>query len=247
MKSQFAALYSLNFLVSACTIFLVGVACLTSASPAEPQLKENLLPRETDFSRKAQILNSVEWRRAVFELGHWLDTQQIYTANEVAVIKKNFNARVAGMSSYDLTYLLEDLEDKFRIMDSPEARDARAWVGQYMSLLSDSRKAALLEDIPDITRMNASELSAQIEKINATRLALQQQQSAAVESREQILSARQQTIAATQKAVMSSYSNSGSYSPYRGSFGGKQAPFSDIRTGGSVHASVGPFGAYVSF
>jgi hypothetical protein len=68
---------------------------------------------QDDIAKKAEILRSPRWRRAVFELGDWLDTQEIYPPKQVQKIKSDFNHRVAKMSSYELEYLLEDLEQKF--------------------------------------------------------------------------------------------------------------------------------------
>lgn len=73
-----------------------------------------------DLARKAEIMNSNRWRRAIFELGEWLSAQQIYSPQEVRSIKADFNRRVATMSSYELEYLLDDLDAKFK--HSPERR-----------------------------------------------------------------------------------------------------------------------------
>ena len=40
-----------------------------------------------DLARKAEIMNSQRWRRAIFELGEWLSSQQIYSPQEVHNIK----------------------------------------------------------------------------------------------------------------------------------------------------------------
>lgn len=202
----------------------------------------------SDLSRKAEVLNSPAWRRAIFELGSWLDSQQIYTASQVASIKSDFNTRVSKMSSFEVQYLLEDLEAKFQVMDTPEARDAREWVGQYLAIASDSKRSELLKDVPDVTRMSAGELANEIQQIEAKRQQIVQQQAAFNQSRSDIVASQQQSIAATQRAVSSANRNAGSsYSPYRGGSAGGKTPFSDVQTGGSVHVSVGPFGAYVSF
>jgi hypothetical protein len=202
----------------------------------------------SDLSRKAEILNSPAWRRAIFELGHWLDTQQIYTASQTSSIKSGFNARVAKMSSFELQYLLDDLEAKFQIMDTPEARDARQWVGQYLATVSDVKRSALLKDVPDVTKMTAAELAIEIQRIETKKQQLNNQQSAFNQTRRDIVASQQQSIVATQNAVESANRSPGSsYSPYRGGSAGGKTPFSDVKTGGSVHATVGPFGAYVSF
>ena len=199
-----------------------------------------------DLARKSAILNSPEWRRAVFELGHWLQQQQIYSAEEVVAIKSRFNARVKAMSSYDLQYMLADLEEKLRELETPEAREARDWLGHYMSVLSDTKREELLHDIPDITQMSASELASELRKIEQKRVSLQRQQAATVSAREQILSAQQQSISATQQAVATaSRSGGSSYSPYRSSSSNSGSP-PKFDGGHRMSLGVGPFGAYVN-
>lgn len=118
-----------------------------------------------DIARKAEIMNSQRWRRAIFELGEWLSSQQIYSPQEVNRIKADFNRKVAGMTSYELEYLLEDLDAKFKIMETSEAKDARAWVGQYLAAMSDSKRAEVLKDVPDVVTMSAAQLQQEVDRI----------------------------------------------------------------------------------
>jgi hypothetical protein len=205
---------------------------------------------DDDIVRKAQIMNSQRWRRAIFELGEWLSSQQIYTPDDVRRIKAGFNRRVAGMSSYELEYLLDDLDTKFKILDTPEAKDARSWVGQYLSAMSDRKRSEVLKDVPDVVAMSASQLQREIEKIEQTRAALQQRSAAFDQGRQQLVdraaAARQQTAAASTAAAAAAQSGV-SYSPYRsGGQGGGKPPFSDVH-GSGMSVGAGPFGAYVNF
>ncbi|RLS50762.1 MAG: hypothetical protein DWH87_01475, partial [Planctomycetota bacterium] len=86
---------------------------------------------QESMAAKAEILQSSRWRRAIFELGEWLSVQKIYPPREVQRIKADFNTKVMKMSPQELEYLLDDLEAKFKIIEAPEAQEARAWVGQY--------------------------------------------------------------------------------------------------------------------
>ena len=215
-----------------------------AAAPAAPANDA-----DDDIVRKAQIMNSQRWRRAIFELGEWLAAQQIYTTDEVRRIKATFNRRVAGMSSYELEYLLDDLDSKFKILDTPEAKDARSWVGQYLSAMSDRKRAEVLKDVPDVVTMSASQLQLEIEKIEKTRAALQQRSAAFDQSRQQLVdraaAARQQTASASANAAAQA---GAAYSPYRsgGQGGGGKPPFSDVK-GSGMSVGAGPFGAYVNF
>jgi hypothetical protein len=210
---------------------------------------------ENDLARKAEIMSGPRWRRAVFELGEWLSSQQIYTPQEVNRIKADFNRRVAGMSSYELEYLLDDLDAKFKVLETPEARDAKAWLGQYLSVMSDQRRAEALRDVPDVVTMTASQLQQEINRIEQKRVSLAQRQQAFDESRNMLVQQaqdnREQTAAAA-AAAMAQTRSSASFSPYRsggsggGGGGGGKPPFSDVK-GSGMTVSAGPFGAYVSF
>jgi len=218
----------------------------TSAAAAKPPAAAD----EGDLARKADIMNSQRWRRAIFELGEWLSSQQIYTPQDVRNIKADFNRRVSAMSSYELEYLLEDLDAKFKILETPEAKDARQWVGQYLSVMSDQKRAEVLKDVPDVVTMSASQLQQEINKIEQKRSSLQQQQQAFDSSRQQLVDraqvARQATAAASTAAAARMQSGAGvSYSPYRSQGGGKP-PFSDTHSSG-MNVGVGPWGAYVNF
>jgi hypothetical protein len=203
---------------------------------------------QDDLAKKAAILRSPRWRRAIFELGDWLDSQEIYPPKQVQKIKSDFNRRVAGMSSYELEYLLEDLESKFKVIDSPEAKDARAWVGQYLSAMSDRKREEVLKDIPDVVSMSAGELSTEIQKIEAKRQSLQQQQAAFDQGRQQLVEQAAVSRQATAQAAAAAAAQANSapaYSPYRSQGGGKP-PFADTQ-GSNMSVGVGPFGAYVGF
>lgn len=213
-----------------------------AAAPAKPASDDG------DIARKAEIMNSPRWRRAIFELGEWLSSQQIYSPQEVNNIKADFNRRVAAMSSYELAYLLDDLDAKFKILDTPEARDARQWVGQYLSVMSDRKRAEVLKDVPDVVAMSSAQLQQEVAKIEQMRSSLQQRQAAFDQGRQQLVeraqAARQATASASAAAAARAQTGV-SYSPYRSQGGGKP-PFSDAK-GSGMSVSAGPWGAWVNF
>ena len=238
-----------------------GAAKASSTSaPQEPKAAANdddgdgdrdLKKGDSDLEKKVAIMNSSRWRRAIFELGEWLSAQAIYTPTQVRNIKADFNHKVEKMSSHDLEYLLDDLDAKFKVLDTPEAQDARSWVAQYLSVMSDQKRAEALKDVPNVVTMTAGQLQLEIQKIEQKRGTLQQQQAAFDEGRQQLVQraqdARQQTAAASAAAM--SRTGSASYSPYRsgggGGGGGGKPPFSDVQGSGMTITS-GPFGASVS-
>lgn len=224
----------------------------STPAPQEPRATANDDDGDgdSDLEKKVAIMNSSRWRRAIFELGEWLSAQAIYTPTQVRNIKADFNHKVEKMSSHDLEYLLDDLDAKFKVLDTPEAQDARSWVAQYLSVMSDQKRAEALKDVPNVVTMTAGQLQLEIQKIEQKRGTLQQQQAAFDEGRQQLVQraqdARQQTAAASAAAM--SRTGGASYSPYRsggGGGGGGKPPFSDAK-GSGMSITSGPFGAYVS-
>lgn len=228
--------------------------------PAVPLLRDAAAADDDDdvhaqdeLAAKAALLQSPRWRRAIFELGEWLSTQKIYSPREVQRIKAGFNDKVMRMSSQELEYLLDDLEAKFKVMDTPEAREARAWVGQYLSAMSDRKREEVLRDVPNVVDMSAGQLALELEKIESRRQALQQRQAAFEQGREALAAAAESNRKATAQASAAAVANmnrSPSYSPYRSNSGGASAgqpPFANARVGSGMSIGVGPFGAYVGF
>ena len=203
-----------------------------------------------DLARKMEIMQSERWRRAIFEFGQWLSTQTIYSPEEVAQIKHDFNERVGRMSSYELTYLLDDLDAKLSILATPEAQDAKAWMGEYLSAMSDSKRARELQQVPDRAEMTAAQLHQEIERINRQRARLQQQQQSFDQQRQNLLdaaAANRQMTADAAAAAAAARSQSGAYSPYRGGDRGPggEPPFSDVQQRSGVGMVIGPFGPYI--
>lgn len=200
-----------------------------------------------DAARKADIMHGPQWQRAITELGGWLSTQTVYAPGEVRRIKMQFNDRVAAMTSYELEYLLDSITAKLQLLETPEARDAKAWLGEYLSAMSDGRRAQALREVPNLLDMNAAQLWQEIQRIDAKRSALRQRQQGVVARQEALVdraaAGRRATATASREAATRARA-APSHSPYRA--GGGSPPFSDIAPRRAT-INVGPFGACVSF
>lgn len=162
---------------------------LVRASAAAPAATND----DTDaLTRKAAIMQSPRWQRAVSELGRWLATQTIYPPDEVLRIKAGFNDRVARATADEIAAMLDNLDAKLRIVESPEAKEARDWVGHYLSAMSDQRRARALAAVPDITTLTAAELQAEINRVTQKRADIQQRQAAFESGRQELVQQAQQ-------------------------------------------------------
>jgi hypothetical protein len=224
----------------------LGGTAAQGADPAIGQAIDSYADEDDgELARKADILHSPEWQRTIAELGSWLATQSVYTPSEVRRIKVQFNDRVAAMSSYELEYLLDSISAKLRLLDTADARDAKAWLGEYLSAMSDARRAQAMRDVPNILDMSADQLWREIQRIDSLRGALRQRQQG-VESRQATMAARanagREATSAASRAAAARQRTAPAHSPYR--TGGGSAPFSDAqRRRPSV--GVGPLGPFI--
>jgi hypothetical protein len=207
-----------------------AVACHAAPAPAPAGSTVVADGDDGDLARKADIMHGPRWQRAIAELGGWLTTQTVYSPGEVRGLKRQFNARVAAMSSYEIEYLLDSIAAKLDVLDTPEGRDAKAWLGEYLSAMSDARRAEELRRIPNLLELNAAQLWQEILRIDRLRGTLQQQQQN-IESRQTVLidraeAGRKATAAAAQAAAARARS-APAHSPYRQ--GGGSPPFSDVQ------------------
>jgi hypothetical protein len=184
----------------------------TSAAPASAA--------EEDAIRKRAILDSPQWRRAMFEFKEWLSTQKLYDAAQVAQIKDNFNHKVARMSADEVQFMLQDMQAKFQILESPQAQEARAWMASYLSVMSDKKRAEVLKQMPNLATMTAGQLAQEIAKIEQKRTNIERQEAAFQSTRQAEVQQQFAQDRAMQQALARQpqmQSGSASYSPYRSS------------------------------
>src|SRR5690242_11222036 len=154
----------------------------TKSPPGAPPASKH---DPSERARKAAILESDRWRRAMFERDQWLRTQTVFGADDVERIKADFTARVDAMSAEELQRVLGDLEAKSRILDTQEARDARASFGRDLARSVGQRRERLLAEIPDlatITPAQLNELIARFERRRASRAAFHTNRQAQVDA-----------------------------------------------------------------
>ena len=228
---------------------LLLAQCSAWAQPSQPTPTRSPAAAASageDAARKETFLASERWRRAMFEFDQWLAHQPVYTPAQVRKIKTDLVARVASMSSFELEYLLDTLEAKLAVLESPEAEEARGWLGRYLAVMSDRTRGEVLGELPNILDMSSSELDAAVRRVEEKRIAVEQQHRRTLETRD----ATAALVAATRRqqeqmrAAQASRSATDVFSPYRGS-STTDAPFSDSYDSPTV-VGVGPWGSFLS-
>lgn len=147
---------------------------MADAGPPAPDSPDRPTPAESnDRARKAEILASERWRRAMFEFREWLETQPVYSPARVLRIRADLDRRVSAMSSWEVEYLLETLDTKLQILESPRATEAREWLAGYLGVMTDRRREELLADVPNVLDLTAAELTVRLQEVEAARLAIE--------------------------------------------------------------------------
>lgn len=225
---------------------LATVHAAAMAQPAaSPPSQATQPPSTDDAARKASLMAGERWRRATFEFDQWLARQPVYTPAQVRKIRADLATRIETMSSFELEYLLDTLEGKLAVLESPAAEDAREWLGRYLAVMADRKRQEVLGEVPNVLDMSASELEAAVRRVEAKRTAVEQQRRRSLETRDTtaalVEASRQEQEA--RAALAASRSAPEIYSPYRGT-SGVDPPFAGSYESPTV-VGVGPWGSYL--
>ena len=181
-------------------------------------------------------------------IGAWPDDPRL----DPDLLREGDHRNVADEYRYwTLEAIVDDLDAKLAILATPEAQDAKAWLGEYLAAMSDQRRARLLEQVPNRATMTSEQLRQEIDRIQRQRTELQQQQQAFATRRQDLVDAaaanRQQTADAA-AAAAARRQMAGTYSPYRDNEPTVGSPpFSDLPERSGVGMVIGPFGPYITF
>lgn len=198
-----------------------------------------------DATRKATLMASERWRRAMFEFDQWLARQPVYTPAQVRKIRADLATRIETMSSFELEYLLDTLEGKLAVLESPAAEEARDWLGRYLAVMADRKRQEVLGEVPNVLDMSASELEAAVRRVEAKRTAVEQQRRRSLETRDTtaaLVEANRQEQEA-RAAVTANRPAPAIYSPYRGT-SSVDPPFAGSYASPTA-VGVSPWGSYL--
>ncbi len=233
---------------SVCGVLAVAHACAMAQPVAPPSSEPPAAvapPSADDAARKANLMAGERWRRAMFEFDQWLARQPVYTPAQVRKIRADLATRIETMSSFELEYLLDTLEGKLAVLESPAAEEARDWLGRYLSVMADRKRQEVLGEVPNVLDMSASELEAAVRRVEAKRTAVEQQHRRSLETRDTtaalVEATRQQQEA--RAAVAASRPAPEIYSPYRGT-SGSDPPFAGSYESPAV-VGASPWGSYL--
>jgi hypothetical protein len=156
----------------------------------------------SDAELKAKILASDAWKQVGVEYQKWLSSQAIYTPADIQRINAQLDAQIRAMPAKDMQEFVSDWQAKLAVLNGKDFQQAQAWLGTYMSALTDGYRSKTLRDLglTDVANMSAVQLEDAITRIRADRLSVQRSQAAFQQSQQQMVQMVQQANAAGQQA-----------------------------------------------
>lgn len=183
--------------VPSIVVFVVVIAALNRGETSHAQQAAPAAGAASDATAAAneaarqQILRSDRWRNAARGLDQWLSVQQLYTPQEVTILRAQFKARIDRMSPAELEKQLADMEAKLSVLSSPEAEDARRWLAQFLAVQAKYSPDELRQMRPDVANMTATQIREELQRFQARRGQAAVTQSASAQGRAlQLQSAR---------------------------------------------------------
>ncbi len=104
------------------------------------------------------VVDSPEWAATRQAYQEWLTVQQVYSEQEVQKMVSDLRVRVAAMSEPERVAFLNDMQARLAVLNSDQARQARAWLGENLSRMTPAGQQKLRQQIPDIANMSAAQL-----------------------------------------------------------------------------------------
>ncbi len=154
--------------------------------------------RSTASLSKEDILTSPEWQEAESAYARWLRQQNLYSEEQIAAFHKEWRASVEQMSAEELAGMFNDMQVKLQILLSPEARDANAYVGQYMAVAAQKKVDEMRSRAPNLVDASPEELEQRLQDFQSRRGARRAAQSQFDRTRQQQVD---QQLAANRAAV----------------------------------------------
>jgi len=247
------------------TMLAVGLSTIAAnaadppaARPAKPAAAKPATPTASpspaashatlsaDEKAKLEILSGERWAEATHWLNEWLSVQQIYPPAEVSQMRKDFDAKITKMSAAELRQLLLRMESKLQVLMSPDAADARRWLGNFLSAQARYSDEELAKMRPDVVNMTATQLETELSQFNARRASRLQAQEAFDQGRQSQVAAdrqrRAQQASARQQAALQPRSFQSFYPQSQSQYAPRRPERQPRKSNMSIYSGIGGAG-----
>ncbi len=124
-------------------------------------------------------------------LDEWLSVQSIYDQDQAAATKQQLKRRWEQMSVDELKDFQQDLDAKLQMALSPEGRSILDWVQANLQAAAPAYRKTLDLQTPDLLKLTAAQLRAQLDALEQRRSATRSQTTAFEHARQARISALQ--------------------------------------------------------
>jgi hypothetical protein len=152
-----------------------------------------------DEAKKAQLLASESWRRVEAEFQQWASVQVLYTPEQFKQLKARLIAEIKRMPAADLQKFIADLDAKLKVLLSKDAIEAQAWLGQYLSVMSDGYRQKFVGNTPDFYAMSSEQIEDEYHRLKSKILSMQQAQDQFDVANTQIVKNTEASLAAARR------------------------------------------------
>lgn len=165
-----------------------------ATSPAKPET-----PAEA--AKRAAILSGEAWKRVDNEYKQWAAQQVIYTPQQMEANTAKLKSELQKLPIDELQQFIQELDGKMKMLLSKDVIEARAWLGQYLSIFTDGYRKKLIGDIPNFADMSSSQMRDEYMRLRAKIMARQREQASFDAGRTQMVNKALADDAAAQAAA----------------------------------------------
>lgn len=153
-----------------------------------------------DAAKKSALLASDAWKHMEQEFDQWAAVQVIYTPKQLEQQKAKLRAEVRKMNAAELQKFITETDAKLKKLLGKDADEARAWLGQYLSMMADGYRQKFIGEVPNFSDLTSAQMDQEYQKLRAKILRQQNAQQQFDAARTQNVNAGLQAKAAQQRS-----------------------------------------------
>jgi hypothetical protein len=133
----------------------------TAKAAATPKLSAE------DQAKKQELLDSERFLELNIAFEDWLSVQNFYKAEQIPRLRADVRRKIEAMTPRELEMFIRQSEAKLAILMSPEAVDARNWLGHFVS--AKAVLPASEVDQWDVLKMTPAQIEQALRRVEARR------------------------------------------------------------------------------
>jgi hypothetical protein len=141
-----------------CVILVVAALAAGSRATVFGQPPQPPQPPTGRPAPAQSVVDSSEWEATRQAFQQWLTVQQKYSDQEIQKMISDLRLRVAAMNEKERAAFLKDVQARLAVLNSEQARQARAWMSENMARMTPAGQQKLRRQIPDVANMSAAQL-----------------------------------------------------------------------------------------